>query len=83
MRTWALIPFIVSGTHFAIAETKPATPVVVAVPAESALSLKEKLKALTAKSTKVHSDNLIFDLPVTYNAKVSKWIAYFQGRGNK
>jgi len=46
-------------------------------------SLKEKLKALTVRSTHVQSDNLIFDLPVTYNKKVSNWIAYYQGRGNK
>src|SRR3954469_15844509 len=45
--------------------------------------LKEKLKALTKKSTSTHSDALIFDLPVTYNHKVSVWISYFQGRGRK
>jgi membrane-bound lytic murein transglycosylase D len=50
----------------------------------SALKLKEKLKALTARSSHIQSDNLIFDLPVTYNKSVSKWIAYYQGsRGNK
>jgi len=59
-------------------------PVVAPVPVMSnAHTLKEKLKALTAKSMHVQSDNLIFDLPVTYNKKVSKWVAYYQGRGNK
>ncbi len=46
-------------------------------------NLKEKLKALTKKSNRSHSDALIFDLPVTYNKKVSVWISYFQGRGRK
>ncbi|UXR64930.1 lytic transglycosylase domain-containing protein [Bdellovibrio bacteriovorus] len=68
-----------------MAPIKPVvTPAVTAAsPENRALSLKEKLKALTAKSTHTQSDNLIFDLPVTYNKKVSKWIAYFQGNGNK
>lgn len=45
---------------------------------EKALSLKEKIKQNTAKSTGLQSDHLIFDLPVTYNKKVSQWVAYFQ-----
>ncbi len=49
-----------------------------------ALTLKDKLKTLTARSTHVQSDNLIFDLPVTYNKNVSKWVAYYQSsRGGK
>ena len=62
------------------------TPMAAPVPVTAetnAHTLKEKLKALTAKSVHVQSDNLIFDLPVTYNTKVSKWVAYYQGRGNK
>jgi membrane-bound lytic murein transglycosylase D len=59
----------------------PGTPE--AASSENALTLKEKLKSLTAKSTHVQSDNLIFDLPVTYNKKVSKWVAYYQVKGNK
>ncbi|MGZ3773817.1 MAG: lytic transglycosylase domain-containing protein [Pseudobdellovibrionaceae bacterium] len=47
-----------------------------------AQTLKEKLKSLTTKSTHVQSDHLIFDLPVTYNKNVSKWIAYFQNDHN-
>lgn len=46
-------------------------------------TLKERLKALTVTSAPVQSDHLIFDLPVTYNKKVSKWVAYYQGRGQK
>lgn len=73
-------PFTSVTTH---AETKA---VAIAAPAalpENPHSLKEKLKALTARSTHIQSDNFIFDLPVTYNKKVSKWVAYYQGRGNK
>ncbi len=85
MRTWALVFLFLFCSNFATAEVRPspAPPTGMTASSSPALSLKEKLKALTAKSTKVHSDNLIFDLPVTYNKNVSKWVAYFQGRGNK
>ncbi len=46
-------------------------------------SLKERLKAMSATSTPSQTDHLIFDLPVTYNKKVSKWVAHYQGRGQK
>lgn len=46
-------------------------------------SLKDKLKALSQKSSRSHSDALIFDLPVTYNKKVSGWITFYQTRGRK
>ncbi len=72
------------------AEIARQTAVIVAAPAtatassQNALSLKEKLKTLTSRAKHVQSDNLIFDLPVTYNQKVSKWISYFQNdRNNK
>ena len=39
--------------------------------------------SLAAKSSRSHSDNLIFDLPVTYNKKVSRWVAHYQGPGNR
>ncbi|WP_415062279.1 lytic transglycosylase domain-containing protein [Bdellovibrio sp.] len=77
MRTWAVLIFSISISLFAHAETPKEAPV-------PAFTLKEKLKTLTSQSRHVQSDNLIFDLPVTYNKKVSKWIAYFQGsRSNK
>ncbi|MFZ3228759.1 MAG: lytic transglycosylase domain-containing protein [Pseudobdellovibrio sp.] len=44
------------------------------------LSLKQKLKLLEDKQTH-KTDHFIFDLPVTYNKKVSYWISYFQVRG--
>ena len=44
------------------------------------LSLKQKLKMLEQKQTH-KTDHFIFDLPVTYNKKVSYWISYFQVRG--
>ncbi len=47
------------------------------------LSLKDKLKALSARATHTQTDDLIFDLPVTYNKKVSRWISYYQTSGNK
>lgn len=44
------------------------------------LSLREKLKLLEKKQTH-RTDHFIFDLPVTYNKKVSQWISFFQTRG--
>lgn len=73
--------FILFSSSWTLAETNPkaALEQTAAVqPAHKAQTLKEKLKTLTAKSTHVQSDNLIFDLPVTYNKKVSKWVSYFQ-----
>lgn len=50
---------------------------------DNSTKLKEKLKVLTQKTSRSHSDALIFDLPVTYNKKVSTWISYYQTRGRK
>lgn len=44
------------------------------------LSLKEKLILLERKQTG-QTEHFIFDLPVTYNKKVSNWISYFQTNG--
>lgn len=44
-------------------------------------SLKEKIRELTQKNERARSQALIFDLPVTYNKQVSKWINYFQTKG--
>lgn len=44
------------------------------------LTLRQKLMLLEQKQTG-KTDHFIFDLPVTYNKKVSFWIYYFQGRG--
>ncbi|XGC81328.1 lytic transglycosylase domain-containing protein [Bdellovibrio bacteriovorus] len=81
MRTLAALLFILLSSSWTLAETNPkaALEQTAAVPSiNKAQTLKEKLKTLTAKSTHVQSDNLIFDLPVTYNKKVSKWVSYFQ-----
>jgi membrane-bound lytic murein transglycosylase D len=86
MRTFVFVLSFMLFSSTLFAGTAPLTvadnPVATA-PTPNALSLKEKLKALTAKSTRAQSDHLIFDLPVTYNKKVSNWVAYYQGRGNK
>lgn len=83
MRTLAAAILSLTLASQAFAETKAATAVPAPALNQDTQSLKEKLKALTARSTHVQSDNLIFDLPVTYNKKVSKWVAYYQGNGNK
>ncbi|MBC7370013.1 MAG: lytic transglycosylase domain-containing protein, partial [Bdellovibrionaceae bacterium] len=55
------------------------------VAAVKPLSLKEKLQSMTQKSanTAAYNNTLIFDLPVTYNKKVSKWVQYYQTRGQR
>ncbi len=62
--------------------TQAAVPPASTTPARmlSTLSLKEKLKLLEKKQTH-KTDHFIFDLPVTYNKKVSQWISFFQSRG--
>lgn len=50
---------------------------------EGIQELKERLKSKTAQNKHLQSDSLIFDIPVTYNPKVSKWIAYFQHTGQR
>jgi membrane-bound lytic murein transglycosylase D len=49
------------------------------------LSLKEKLQSLTRKTNQrnVDGNELIFDLPVTYNKKVSNWVHFYQTRGQR
>ena len=46
-------------------------------------SLKEKIKALTLNNKHSSSNALIFDLPVTYNKQVSKWVDYYQTKGQR
>lgn len=45
------------------------------------MSLKEKIEARMKKTSSVHQASLLFDIPVTYNKKVSYWITYFQDKG--
>jgi membrane-bound lytic murein transglycosylase D len=49
--------------------------------APAPLSLQEKLKARVLASPQRQRSSLIFDLPLTYNQRVSYWIAYFQTKG--
>src|SRR4051812_30394018 len=77
-----LFPALVVGPVLLSPSVEAAIPPASETP-ENSLSLKEKLRALTQRSTRTHSDALIFDLPVTYNKKVSTWIHYYQTRGRK
>lgn len=45
-------------------------------------TLKERLASFSNKPTVTKNNTLIFDLPVTYNKEVGRWIAYFQGEKN-
>lgn len=54
------------------------------ISAESApvkYSLKDRLEMMASKTPRHLSSSLIFDLPVTYNAEVTKWITYYQTTG--
>lgn len=46
------------------------------------MSLSQKLESAVNR-TQVKNTNIIFDLPVTYNKKVSYWINYYQTKGSK
>ncbi len=45
------------------------------------LLLQDKLKARALQAPSYKKSDLIFDLPLTYNQRVSYWISYFQTRG--
>ncbi len=70
----------VSGSGSAAVAPQPALN---AIPTThlAAKSLKERLQERMSHSPK-HQTSLIFDLPLTYNKKVSFWIQYFQTRGS-
>ncbi len=46
-------------------------------------TLRDRLKDLAQKNSLKQTDNLIFDIPVTYNNDVSRWIQYYQTKGHK
>jgi len=50
---------------------------------KEAESLKLKLKQKTLSNRTSQSHALIFDLPMTYNQQVSKWVHYFQTKGGR
>ncbi len=45
------------------------------------MTLKERLQARVKRASSSEATSVIFDLPVTYNRKVSFWITYFQDSG--
>ena len=72
MRTLLLILFAPVFVQGAIPKTPTVQP----------LTLNERLLAKTNKHAKSSYASLIFDLPVTYNHRVSYWINYFQTKGS-
>lgn len=78
-----LIPPVLAISLNSGAAIPPATPPKVAQPIlqpePETLTLKERLQARVKKAPP--SSSVIFDLPVTYNHKVSYWITFFQDRG--
>jgi membrane-bound lytic murein transglycosylase D len=80
---WCFLCLLILVSSKALAAQKP---VVVEKPViKSAPTLKEKLQTLSLKNsrTAAASNTLIFDLPVTYNKKVSTWVHYYQSKGQK
>jgi membrane-bound lytic murein transglycosylase D len=77
MKLFFLVPLLFFSLD-SLAAQKPLAEMV-------APSLKEKLQTLTQKNSSRTANNntLIFDLPVTYNKKVSKWVHHYQSRGQK
>lgn len=52
-------------------------------PKEIGKTLQERLQKKIAQSPKRSSDLLVFDLPVTSNKNVSRWVHFYQTRGRK
>ena len=46
------------------------------------ITLKDKLQARMKSSSDSQKSTLIFDIPVTYNRRVSYWIQHYQTKGN-
>lgn len=46
-------------------------------------TLKERLKKLSSIEDESKTHALVFDLPVTYNQQVAKWVQFFQTKGSK
>jgi membrane-bound lytic murein transglycosylase D len=73
--------FVISSVANAAVE-KPAPPQAqVKASPERPKSLRERLQARMKETSKNQKSSLIFDLPVTYNKRVSYWINHFQTKG--
>lgn len=62
-----------------VALPKPA-PVEKLAPLTAEEALRKQVIA-KAQQSSIHQVSLIFDIPVTFNARVSHWLTFFQGRG--
>lgn len=80
------LAFLLTGAaEAAVPKPAAAAPVhsaAIGKPVTSQL-LQARLKELTERNPQKSSDALVFDLPVTSNRKVSKWINYYQTRGRR
>lgn len=80
---------IATPTVWAAVSEKAQVPVVTAplisptTQQNANLKLKERLKSISLKNSQAQSQALIFDLPVTYNREVSKWVHFFQTKGQR
>lgn len=75
MLRWILALCFLTTSSWASPPSKTAAPI------QKAPTLKERLEARLKTSQNAHSHSVIFDLPVTYNPRVSYWIQHFQTRG--
>ncbi len=51
------------------------------LPTKGPQTLQERLQEKVKENSKQKNSSLIFDLPVTYNKRVSHWIQHFQNKG--
>lgn len=68
-----------NSTTQSLATNSNSTPKTILKPQEN-LTLRDRLLA-RKNATKSTGASLVFDLPVTYNARVSYWVNYFQTQG--
>ncbi|MCX7978702.1 MAG: lytic transglycosylase domain-containing protein [Bdellovibrionaceae bacterium] len=83
MRSWkiAFILFITATSSISPGSaSSPSKPTAVT---NSTAEVRAKLQRAKEKQSNLLSDAIVFDLPVTYNRQVAKWINHYQGPGRK
>ncbi len=52
-------------------------------PKKNSETLKERLKKLSNIENESKTHTLVFDIPVTYNQQVARWVQFFQTKGSR
>lgn len=74
----AILLLFVTSTFFYTESSYASIPPQPLSPLSSEMQLRQRIKKDSA-----HQVSLIFDLPVTYNSRVTKWVSFFQKKGHR